>query len=79
MILDDLRLSIKEQTTLDEEDEEHIIKMQETLEGYLKKGKDVPKKVYREYQDYVQTLSNKYSNVRLTVEVFEEIHDKLMY
>ncbi|HPV54995.1 MAG TPA: hypothetical protein PLH77_00580, partial [Bacilli bacterium] len=49
------------------------------LETYLKKGLDVPKKVYREYQDYVQTLSHKYSDVRLTVEVFEEIHDKLMY
>ena len=36
-------------------------------------------KSIREYQDYVQTLSHKYSDVRLTVEVFEEIHDKLMY
>ncbi len=79
LILDDLRLSIKEQTKLDEEDEEHILKMQESLETYLKKGRDIPKKVYREYQDYVQTLSHKYSDVRLTVEVFEEIHDKLMY
>lgn len=74
---EDLMVSIREQGVLDQDTKKIINNILYEIEDVLKNKKEFTSERYQEIDEVMQDISNKFPNVKITLEIFEEIYDQL--
>jgi hypothetical protein len=74
---EDLMVSIKEQSVLDADTKKTIEHILFEIEDVLKYRKEFINEKYQEFDEVIQDISNRFPNVKITLEIFEEIYDQL--
>lgn len=74
---EDLMVSIKEQSVLDVDTKKTIEHILFEIEDVLKYRKEFVNEKYQEFDEVIQDISNRFPNVKITLEIFEEIYDQL--
>lgn len=76
---EDLMVSIKEQSKLDEETKKAINDVLNEIEDVLRNKKALSIERYQEIDDLMLEISNQYPDVKITLEILEEVYNQLAY
>lgn len=74
---EDLMVSIREQSVLDQKTKKMINDILNEIEDVLKNKKELLPERYEEIDEVMLEISNKFPKVKITLEILEEIYDEL--